>query len=369
MEEKKLIKKLNKEVYPKIADSMDIILPEFDFIQKGKKWISRNTLHLSGNEGKHGVGKVTIHRDKPYAIGDWREGTTNLVNYLIKSNYHSNVKDFESAVKYLAKKGNIELDNDYKNNISDNYKKVIPQYDTIPSKLFKATFLVYQEDFKNLNNNFVQFLNNKFGFEDTNKAIQDYLIGTSKHQFIRRDFPSYQSPKGATIFWQRDITGKFRTGKIMLYDTTTGKRIKKPFSHNTWVHFELKRRRLLKNNFQLQQCLFGEHLMIKYSGKEVAVVESEKTAIIMSILMPEFLWLATGGSTGINKEKFQTLTGKKVILYPDLGQYENWKKKAKSIINCKIKVSKLLENKATENDKKQGYDLADYLLKNQKSIR
>ena len=31
---------------------------------------------------------------------------------------------------------------------------------------------------------------------------------------------------GATIFWQKDDTGNIRTGKIMAYDASTGKRLK-----------------------------------------------------------------------------------------------------------------------------------------------
>ena len=32
--------------------------------------------------------------------------------------------------------------------------------------------------------------------------------------------------QGSTIFWQRDIEGRVRTGKIMAYDEWSGKRLK-----------------------------------------------------------------------------------------------------------------------------------------------
>ena len=39
------------------------------------------------------------------------------------------------------------------------------------------------------------------------------------------------------MFWQMDNTGNIRTGKIMAYDITTGKRIKdKDIIPINWVH-------------------------------------------------------------------------------------------------------------------------------------
>ena len=52
----------------------------------------------------------------------------------------------------------------------------------------------------------------------------EYHVGTSKHW------------TGATVFWQVDNQGKVRTGKVMLYNPETGKRVKEPYSHVSWVH-------------------------------------------------------------------------------------------------------------------------------------
>jgi hypothetical protein len=63
-----------------------------------------------------------------------------------------------------------------------------------------------------------------FGVEVADQLVSKYFIGTSKH------WP------GATVFWQIDISGKVRTGKIMLYSPATGKRVKEPFNHISWAH-------------------------------------------------------------------------------------------------------------------------------------
>jgi len=195
-------------------------------------------------------------------------------------------------------------------------------------------------------NHFVKFLINLFGVEVTNELISRYFIATSKYW------------NGATVFWQIDAKGKVRTGKIMLYSPTTGKRVKKPYNHINWVHKAIK-----QPGFELKQCLFGEHLLIEKT-KPVAIVESEKTAVIASIYLPQFIWLAVGSLTNLNAEKCSILKGRTVTLFPDLNGFDKWSSKAKELSHLAIfTVSDLLERKATEAEKQQGFDLADYLIK------
>lgn len=89
----------------------------------------------------------------------------------------------------------------------------------------------------------------------------------------------------------------------------------------------------------------------------IAIVESEKTAIIASIYLPEFIWLACGSLTNLTADKCRVLEGRKVILFPDLNCFEKWGEKAKQLqarLSCSITVSDLLERKSTEADKTNG---------------
>ena len=87
----------------------------------------------------------------------------------------------------------------------------------------------------------------------------------------------------------------------MLYNYDTGKRVKQPYNHVSSMHKKLK-----LDNFVLQQCLFGLHIIYDITKDNIiCIVESEKTAIIMSIVLPNFLWLATGSKTGFKKEMLQ----------------------------------------------------------------
>lgn len=213
-------------------------------------------------------------------------------------------------------------------------------YSLIPVDTFKKSLIRYEINY------FLQYLILMFGVEFTEKVIGKYYIGTSKHW------------DGATVFWQIDINYRIRTGKIMLYDPATGKRVKNP-DHVSWVH-----RHINQSDFELNQCLFGEHLLKEEPLKDVAIVESEKTAIIASIYWPQYIWLATGGLSNFSMDILRVLKGRNVTFFPDAGCFELWRKKTKLLsIIAQVTVSDLLERKATKDEKKLGWDLADLLLK------
>lgn len=197
-------------------------------------------------------------------------------------------------------------------------------------------------------NNLYLFLCGRLGKENALQLMRHYHVGTSRHW------------SGATVFWQIDTRGQVRAGKIMLYDPETGKRIKKPFNHITWVHSLLNR-----PNYNLRQCLFGEHLLSQETQKPVALVESEKTALIASHYLPQYLWLATGGKHGCFKSSSLTpLLGRNVILFPDLGATAYWQEKMLMMQSMGIEVQLFdyLEKYAPSKDQHEGYDIADYLL-------
>ena len=192
------------------------------------------------------------------------------------------------------------------------------------------------------------FLTRTIGKENTDKLFALYKVGTSRKW------------KGATVFWQIDILGRVHSGKIMLYDANTGRRVKEPHAHVCWVHSELK-----KQGFKLQQCFFGEHLLPFYPDKRVFIVESEKTAIIAAHFIPDGLWIATGGKNGcFNAQAVKVLSDRDVILMPDLGATSEWQEKVSMLrLVCRsISVSSVLEDVATEEQRKQGLDIADFLL-------
>lgn len=192
--------------------------------------------------------------------------------------------------------------------------------------------------------NFITYLFKHFESKYVIQAIEKYCICTTNYWHR------------ATIFWQIDNNNHIRGGKIMLYNCDTGKRVKQPFNHVSWMHKQLK-----LDNFVLQQCLFGlQNLSCVSQSDTICIVESEKTAIIMSIVLPKFLWLATGCNTNFKKEVLQPIKKYNIIAYPDKTEYKSWNQKA---IHLKkqgftIQCSSLLENLDIE----EGGDLVDMIF-------
>ena len=185
-------------------------------------------------------------------------------------------------------------------------------------------------------------------YEETIRLFQLYRIGT------------FAKWGGSAVFWQIDMNGLVRTGKIMCYNPETGHRIKEPQVFVSWAHSELR-----MPDFHLKQCLFGEYLLKSSTSSPVMLVESEKTAVIMSHFIPDYLWLATGGKNGcFNREAMQVLRDRNITLLPDLGATEQWKAKSAMLseICKKVSVSDILERIATEEQRNQGLDIADFFL-------
>ena len=190
------------------------------------------------------------------------------------------------------------------------------------------------------------------------------MIPSSAIDRIIADYRLASTPDQAIIFLQIDQDNQCRTGKIMQYNPATGHRIKDPNKPGriNWLHSVLKRRKQLSPNWQLTQCLFGEHLLPQHQDKTVALVESEKTAIICSAMMPQYLWLATGGKSGLTSERLISLKGRKIIVFPDIDAFKDWQQKIFTFPHLDIRISRLLEDNATPADRAAHIDLADWII-------
>ena len=191
------------------------------------------------------------------------------------------------------------------------------------------------------------------------------MIPSTAIERIITDYRIASTPDHAIIFLQLDTAGQCRTGKVMHYNPSTGKRIKDETipGRINWLHTTLKRRHQLPKDWQLTQCLFGEHLLPQHPDKTVALVESEKTAIICSAMMPQYLWLATGGKSGLTSERLSSLKGRKIIVFPDIDAFKDWQQKIFTFPHLDIRISRLLEDNATTADRAAHIDLADWILK------
>ena len=109
-----------------------------------------------------------------------------------------------------------------------------------------------------------------------------------------------RSRDDAVIYWQIDHLGVTHDGKLMWYGPDCH-RLK--HRNATWVSHLLKRHYGVPDDiYQSVHCFFGQHLLRSEKSKvksekvrAVAIVEAEKSAIILSEIYPQYIWLAAGG--------------------------------------------------------------------------
>jgi hypothetical protein len=232
-----------------------------------------------------------------------------------------------SSCRYLKYPENGANMNDW---VAPVYVPEFVQPDFIPKEIIEASFNKFRE------NTFFMWLVKLFGQDVALDLQSKYNIGTAKNN--------------GTIFFQQDSEGNFRTGKVMYYQSS-GKRNK---NRNSWyVHNEVK------EDFELVQVFFGEHLIKENPDNPVALVESEKTAILMSVFEPEYTWLASGGANMLNSYRLLRLP-RLDLVSPDEGEFENWSDRTKSFFNRQMDGR--VEKAFREDKISKGADILDLIL-------
>jgi len=193
-----------------------------------------------------------------------------------------------------------------------------------------------------------EFLETIFDAATIERLRADYRLGVTKDRSV--------------VFYQIDIQGRVRTGKIMQYNPADGHRVKNVGVPVDWAHARLKKAGVLPESWTVSQCLFGEHLLPQRPDAIVCLVESEKTAIIGSGFCPQYIWVATGGKTQLGP-KLSVLQGRKVLVFPDIDATAEWREKLSFIPGLNFTFSTILEDEASAEDRAAQIDIADYLLR------
>ncbi len=248
-------------------------------------------------------------------------------NREVECGYHYKPKE------YLAENPKEKIPNPNPQTTPQHFGGLSRRYAPHNDEHVSATFTDYSE------NCLVQFLTRQIGSEAVEQLIARYRIGTHHHW------------RGSTVYWYISKEQQVCSGKVMLYNPTTGKRVKEPFNHVTWMHSLLG-----MEGFVRQPCFYGEHLLAN-TALPVSIVESEKTALVAAHYLPGSIWLATGGLSSLNIDHCRrVLRGRKLTLFPDAGAYDKWQPIATQLPNCNI--SRMIEHYHAL----PGDDLADMLV-------
>jgi len=268
---------------------------------------------------------------------------------------------------------------DIPNNWKPQRKKAIPQPKPQPVYFDFDTFIQTLKPGNFEKNTFIQTLLHrvKFPFEvdDVTKVVQLYRLGTVANG----------SWTGAVTLPYIDKKGFVRTIQVKKFDeqnhTTAQNKLDKVIlsglkKENRVVPEWLTKYIDYGDKYGYFTCLFGEHLLRKYPNATVWLFEAPKTAIYSTLYFgtPEIsntICLAVYNKSSFSFDKLKALQGRFVYVFPDLSKdgstYKEWENKAKEYESClpgtRFIFSDLLEQSAPEQDKSEGKDIADYLIK------
>lgn len=263
--------------------------------------------------------------------------------------------------------------------IPNNWKLIKKEKSQPPVELVYFDFETFKRTLQtNYENNvFIQNLFSRvpypFNPANVTKVIELYRLGTI--------LSGYRT--GAVSFPFIDISGNVRAVQVKQFDETNHT-IGTDFLHSILEkHYKQNNKPLpewLEKYVRQEKkvtCLFGEHLLREFPSNPIALVEAPKTAVYGTLYfgLPEtpenFVWLAVYNKSSFSLDKMKPLRDRFVYVFPDLskdgGTFREWETKAKEfergLHGTKFIFSDLLEKLAPERDKKEGYDIADYLIK------
>jgi hypothetical protein len=208
---------------------------------------------------------------------------------------------------------------------------------------------------------FGEYIKSKYG-DEGKQMLKLYCVGGIKINSWHETMP--------TVFWKVSKDNEVLNGKVIGYDSI-GKRIKERNKKRvTYAHSIDSNGGVLRSTGEkTRHCLFGEHLLKRpeNENKTVAIVESEKTAVIASLHLPQYLWLSTGGDGALNELILLSVKNREIILFPDAGLANvKWVRKVRSIIHSSkgwnISVCNVLEKCLSEEERTSGWDIADLLV-------
>lgn len=202
-------------------------------------------------------------------------------------------------------------------------------------------------------------------FIDAGKLTVEHMRHAAKRYHLGK------TKSGQTIFW-------------MLDDMQTP--LDAHIGTDIWISALLKAREPLLECWQVSHCLCGLHLLMSdvrgmmsdvvnhepltmNREPSIAIVESEISAVILSELYPECIWMAYATTLHLTVDLFAPLEGHTVIIYPrtdpTLSTFLFFEELADVIMrqyDIDMTVDDTLERHATADQKERCIDILDFIF-------
>src|SRR5690554_2178150 len=269
------------------------------------------------------------------------------------------------------------------NNISSDWKPTQPplKYEPkAPTPIYYFDFETFKATLKDYDKNiFIQNLLHNvpypFPADEVTKVVELFRLGTISN--------SYRA--GAITFPFIDINNNVRTIQVKEFNEYNSTKDKGTDFLHSMIERHYKRKgntppewveNYNKNEMKVS-CLFGEHLLKKYPNNPIALVEAPKTAIYGTLYFgspdnpKNLLWLAVYSKSTFKYDRIKVLQGRKIVVFPDLSKdgntFDLWNDRAKEfqkrMKSTNFKTFDLLERMGTPEQKNEGLDIADILIK------
>lgn len=180
----------------------------------------------------------------------------------------------------------------------------------------------------------------------------DLTVDQMRHAAAR--YHLGKSKGGKPIYWMIDDMQEVLDGHI----------------GDSWVSEFLKAREPVLQYWQVKHCLFGLHLISPCATMPVGIVESEASAVVLSELLPEILWMSYCDNSNLTVDLLEPLQGHVVTIYPRTDptmsnflfflEYANTVRQIYPDIH--LTVDDTLEENASSVQKSQCIDLLDFIL-------
>lgn len=211
-------------------------------------------------------------------------------------------------------------------------------FDTLPLSVIDAL--------QHRPSNFRSYLEEMLGVEAVAKVFTAYKVGALRD--------------GRVVFPQIDAEGKCREAKVVRYYDCAHRGQEK---HDiTYLRYVMAAHGQTDNarGYRYKQCLFGLHLLPARPDAVIGLVESEKTALVCSVVMPDYIWVSTGGKGNFSPTTIAPLRGRKILIFPDMDGVSKWEEDIPKLLpNERVKVCRWWEG----YDVKPKDDIADLILR------
>lgn len=155
---------------------------------------------------------------------------------------------------------------------------------------------------------------------------------------------------------------------------------------DSWISTRLKAREPLLKYWCVNHCLFGLHLLMSdvrclkddvvnhasltvNRDPPICIVESEQSAVVLSELFPECIWMAYATTLHLSPDLFAPLEGRNVTLFPRTDPtlstflfFEDLVDVTRRQYDIDITVDSTLEDHATADQKDRCIDILDFIL-------